>query len=319
MEPGRALITGIGGFVGGHLAAELLSNGWQVCGVDRRPRDYMGALAGVPIATADLADYGATEQMLLRFQPTHIVHLAGWAHVGKSWDYVYPPFQSNVLNTMNLFLSSAKLLHSPRLFLYVSSAEVYGRVSPEDLPVTEQTAENPTSPYGASKLTAERTLRDLRRHGFMPLVVARPFNHVGPGQSPDFALPSFARRVAAIEAGESSVFYHGNLANRRDFLDVRDVARAYRLILERGEDGETFVVSSGVAHSMSSVVEKLFHLARISPEMREDPELFRKADVPEFRGDSSWLRHRTGWEPRMLLEESLADILQEARQRLQTA
>ena len=308
----KVLVTGSSGFVGRHLIGELTRAGHSVCTVDRTTgRSSDSPLRGVYLI--DLCDRPKDQAMLAVEQPDAIVHLAGWAHVGKSWDDPAATMRANVEASTGLYADACSHLSGPCRFLFVSSAEIYGAVEPEELPITLETPVQPTSPYGLSKYTAEMALAMLRVRGNVELMVARPFNHIGPGQRTDFACPSFARKIVEIESGRRLALTHGNLAARRDFLDVRDVVRAYRLILEHGSDGDTFLVASGVSRSMEEVVLKLFEVARVAPAMEADPKLFRPVDIPELLGDPSYLHETTGWAPEITIEDSLADVLNDAR------
>ena len=321
MEPTcrKILVTGSSGFVGGYLVRELQSAGYEVFGVDRvPPRESIASLMKAH-CELDLGDRAAVLQLLEDFRPDGIMHLAGWAHVGESWKHPYPAFDANVINTITLYQAASEVLQKECRFLYVSSAEVHGNIPEEELPITESSPLNPVSPYGVSKLVAENALRTLRQSQGMPVMVARPFNHVGPGQAPTFALPSFARRIVGIERGDIDVFRHGNLEVYRDFLDVRDVVRAYRLMYEKGMDGDTFLIASGESHSIASIAEMLFRLAGVEAKMERDPALYRQVEMRDNRGDSSFLRDRTGWRPEIPFEQTLADILEDARARYQPA
>lgn len=308
----KILVTGAAGFVARHLIRELESAGHEVCTVDRNKAADHGT-RGTGRYLLDLCDRDRTRAMLSAVQPDAIAHLAGWSHVGKSWGDPAAVIRSNVEATVALYADANEVIQKPCRFLYVSSAEVYGWVSPDQLPINLETPVKPLSPYGLSKLMAEMALGMLATRAQVELVIARPFNHIGPGQHPDFACPSFARKIAEIELGHRHVMTHGNLAARRDFLDVRDVANAYRLMLEYGQHGDVYIVASGVSYSMEEIVHRLFAAAGLAPAMEADPALMRAADIPELVGDPSWLVERTGWAPRYDIDATLAEVLDEAR------
>ncbi|CAN5196791.1 GDP-6-deoxy-D-mannose reductase [soil metagenome] len=301
----RILVTGAGGFVGPHLMRELRAAGYDPIGVDRT------GSSGVKIA--DLSQHDEVEALLEHQHPDAIVHLAGWSHVGRSWEMPAKVFQANLLCSILLYEVFAKWAGSGARFLYISSSDVYGKGPPERLPLTESTPTNPESPYAVSKLAAEQTLRLLRQRGGPDLMIARPFNHIGPGQSASFACPAFARQIVDIESGRREALRHGNLQSKRDFIDVRDAVRAYRLMLESGRDGDMFVVASGASHSMESIVKELFSIAGIEPKMKLDEHLLRPIDTPELRGSAKHLHERTKWSPKITLRESLTAVLEEAR------
>ncbi len=309
----RILITGAGGFVGSHLINDLERAGHEVGAVDRIPGTLEQRLPGRSWR-GDLAVPGSIAAIVSTWRPDAVAHLAGWAHVGQSWQQPAEVFEANVVATIRVYTAlAASSVARPR-FLYISSADVYGSApAPEDLPFTEASVARPESPYAASKFSAEIALAALRREFPAELLIVRPFNHIGPGQSPRFAIPSFARQVAEIATGQRKALRHGNLNPRRDFLDVRDVVRAYRLILEGGRDGDLYTISSGVSHSMREIVEKLFELAGIPPSLELDPTLVRGTDAPEMRGSAALLTKRLGWTPEIPFDTTLRDILEEAR------
>ena len=301
----KILVTGTGGFVGPHLVRELEQHGYDVVRVDRDPTksDY-----GIDLSRRDEVEF-----VLRQENPDVVVHLAGWSHVGQSWVNPTKVFEANVICTLHLYEVFAQLQKRNARFLFVSSADVFGLVPAEQLPLTEKTPAKPESPYAVSKLAAEQALRLLSRRRGPAVLIARPVNHIGPGQSPNFACPSFARQVAEIEAGTRETLKHGNLQSRRDFIDVRDAVRAYRLILEKGRDGDLFVVASGHSYLMEGIVQDFFELAGLPASMELDPGLLRPLDMPEIRGSSDFLTERTGWAPEIPLAETLRSILEEAR------
>ena len=306
------VVTGAGGFVAPWVIREFRASGYDVRGVDRAR--LIGGDQNENVR-ANLADPEAARLALsdLPESTVGIIHLAAYSHVGKSWDSPAAVFDANVTAAVNLFAAAAKVLPGRR-FLFISSAEVYGRMNPEELPFDESTVPTPATPYGVSKLVAEHCLQSLAAHSELELVIARPTNHTGPGQSSQFAVPAFARRVAALERGDIDAIPHGNLETRRDFLDVRDVAHAYRAIFEHGECGQAYVVSSGRSWTMRSVLESLCRLAGVEPRLEASPALYRSTDILDVRGSSERLYALTGWEPPFQLEATLADVLAEARE-----
>jgi len=308
----KILVTGAGGFVGSHLIRELHGAGHSVVATDWRT----GIWEELPVESShrvDLSDRGALDLLISRNQPDALIHLAGWSHVGRSWDSPSDVMEANIINTLHLYEAANQHLAEGTRFLFISSADVYGSPSPEDLPLNESSPVAPNSPYSVSKYAAEMALRTLRLRSQVELLIARPFNHIGPGQSPGFVLPNLARQIAEIEQGKREKLWHGNLESRRDFLDVRDVVRAYRLILEQGPDGGLFVIAGGESYRIQWLVERLFALAGMDPKMEVDPARIRPVDTPELRGDSRRLRDTTGWKPRYSVEETLREILEEAR------
>ncbi len=300
----RALITGGRGFVGTWLADHLRAVGDDVEVTD---------------AEVDVTDPDAVEAVLERVRPDAVYHLAALTHVGRSWDDPMRVLEVNVLGTAGVLLAARRLGLGPRV-LVVSSAEVYGSVTdPSALPLAEGAAPAPVTPYAASKLAAEAVATQAYRGHGQHVVVARPFNHVGPGQSADFAVAAFAKRVVEARAGGQHAIAVGNLSARRDFTDVRDVVRAYRSLVESGEPGEVYNVCSGSDVSMREIAERLVALAGASLELEVDPELVRPVEVPVLRGDPGRLQRATGWAPELRLEDTLADVLDDWDRRVLAA
>jgi GDP-4-dehydro-6-deoxy-D-mannose reductase len=289
----RVLITGGKGFVGQWLSAHLKDRGDDVVVID---------------IETDVADGAAVRRVMTDTSPDAVYHLAALTHVGESWENPSQVLRVNVLGTAELLAAARTLPVGPRV-LVVSSAEVYGVVVPEQLPLGEDTPTVPASPYAASKLAAEAVALQAWRGYQQPVIVVRPFNHIGPGQSPNFFVPALAKRI--VEAGRSGErsLPVGTLTTRRDFTDVRDVVAAYRLLMEQGEPGEVYNVCSGRDVAMSEVAAQLLDLAGVDLQLQTDPELVRPVDVPVLRGDASKLRAATGWQPATPLAKTLADVL----------
>jgi len=244
-------------------------------------------------------------------RPDALYHLAGFAHVGQSWERPAEVFRVNAEGTLNVLEAARQCggagRSQPPRVVVISSSEVYGRVSADDLPLSEDAPVRPVSPYAASKAAAEVLAVQAWLGRGVPCVVARPFNHTGPGQSPDFVVPAFAARIAA--APDGGVLAVGNLSPRRDLTDVRDVVRAYRLLAERGEPGRAYNICSGVDVAIEDVVARLLALSGKSLRIEVDPALLRPADVPALRGDPARLTADTGWRPEIPLDQTLADVL----------
>ncbi|HEX3794465.1 MAG TPA: GDP-mannose 4,6-dehydratase [Acidimicrobiales bacterium] len=289
----RALITGGKGFVGQWLAAHLKDSGDEVTVID---------------IETDVADGVALRKVVSAADPEAIYHLAAMTHVGESWENPSQVLRVNVLGTAELLAAARELPH-PCTVLVVSSAEVYGVVTPDQLPLDEATPTAPATPYAASKLAAEAIALQAWRGYGQPVIVVRPFNHIGPGQSPNFAVPALAKRiVAAKRAGDSSLLV-GTLTTRRDFTDVRDVVVAYRALITKGTPGTIYNVCSGTDIAIADVAQELLALAGADLRLVTDPDLVRPVDVPVLRGDASRLAGATGWAPTIPLATTLADVL----------
>jgi GDP-4-dehydro-6-deoxy-D-mannose reductase len=293
----RALLTGGNGFVGRHLAEHLRQSGDEV------------AILDLP---DDITDVAVVERSLREVRPEAIYHLAALSHVGSSWSDPSEVLRVNVIGSAVTFAVAREVVPTATTLL-VSSAEVYGTVRPEQLPLDESAAPAPMSPYAASKLAAEVLAQQAVRAFGQRIVIARPFNHVGPGQSPNFFVPAMASRmVAAVREGRGEIPV-GNLTSRRDFLDVRDVVAAYRLLIERGVSGEVYNIASGVDRSMSDIAHDIRALIDSSLHFVTDESLMRPVDVPVLRGDSQKINAATGWSPRWSWSDTLADVVASVR------
>ncbi|HLN16608.1 MAG TPA: GDP-mannose 4,6-dehydratase [Acidimicrobiales bacterium] len=289
----RALITGGRGFVGTWLAEHLREQGDEVTLVDRE---------------TDVTDEAAVTAAVRAARPAALYHLAALTHVGESWASPLDVLRVNVLGTAAVLGAARSLETAPRV-LVVSSAEVYGVVTPEQLPLGEDTPLSPATPYAASKAAAEAVALQAWRGYGEHVVVARPFNHVGPGQASTFAVPALARRIVEACRDGSPWLRTGTLTTRRDFTDVRDVVRAYRLLLERGQPGGVYNVCSGRDVAVADVATRLVALAGADLRLQTDPELVRPVDIPVLRGDPSRVTAATGWRPAIPLDETLRDVL----------
>jgi GDP-4-dehydro-6-deoxy-D-mannose reductase len=294
----KALVTGSAGFVGRHLRAHLEAMGDSVVGVDR---------ADGP----DLLDADAVAAAVAEVRPEVVYHLGGWSDVGASWEDPLGAFEVNAIGTLNL-LQACSAHGSPRV-LAVSSADVYGRVDPSELPIAEDAPFRPVTPYAASKIAADQlALQAWLGYGLEVLRV-RAFNHLGPGQATAFVAPALAERIARNERAGSDTVTVGNLTPRRDVTDVRDVVRAYRLLVVHGSPGEAYNVCTGRDLAISELAEHMVALATRPMRLEPDPALQRHVETPVLRGDPSKLHQATGWEPEIPLDRTLADVLAEHR------
>ncbi len=289
----RALITGGKGFVGTWLAEHLRRCGDEVVAID---------------IETDIADQEALDPVVADAAPDAVYHLAARTHVGESWKVPAEVLRVNVLGTAAVLAAARRVAGGPRV-LVVSSAEVYGSVRPEQLPLGERAPVAPATPYAASKAAAEQVALQAWRGYGQPVVVVRPFNHVGPGQAPTFAVPALARRIVEARRTGAGTLTVGTLTTRRDFTDVRDVVQAYRLLVERGEPGAVYNVCSGHDVAMRDLAARLLELAGADLELVTDPELVRPVDVPVLRGDPALLEEATGWKPAIPLDDTLRDVL----------
>ena len=298
----RALVTGAGGFVGVHLVRHLEEQGDEVLQLER-------TVDGI-----DIADPDALTDAVVAAKPEVVYHLAGAADVGGSWAAARETFVANALGTLNV-LEASREAGADRL-LAVTSADVYGRVAQDELPIREDQPLRPVSPYAASKVAADALAQQAWLGHRLPVVRVRAFNHLGPGQSDRFLAPSLAARIARNERDGGEEVPIGNLTPRRDVTDVRDVVRAYRLLIAAGEPGGVYNVCRGTAVSVRQIAEALLGMARRPMRLVPDPALQRPVDIPVLVGDNRALRAATGWEPTIPLERTLTDVLEDWRARL---
>jgi GDP-4-dehydro-6-deoxy-D-mannose reductase len=304
----RALVTGGNGFAGRFLRDELLARGFETT-VAGRPRD--GGVVDVPLELADIASVRAA---VAAAAPDLVFHLAAQAFVPEANRAPLATYDVNILGTARLIEALRESRHgTPPRLLFVSSGDVYGIRSPAEMPLRETLETRPATPYAASKAAGEAiVLASARTYG-VPVVVARAFNHIGPCQSERFAVASFAARLAKIAAGAEPILPVGNLAAARDFLDVRDVVRAYVTLALDGRPGEIYNVCSGEPVTVQEILRLLITLARVAVEVREDPALLRPSDAPVTYGDNSKLHAETGWRRGIALGQTLRDLYAAAR------
>lgn len=309
----RILITGVTGFAGGHLAEALLAQGGhRLAGVARRPvwPDSWRHLASqVELHACDVCARDDMEGILHAVQPERVFHLAGYPYVGRSFHEPEAAWQGNLTATRSLYDAVTRWGGRPRI-LFVGSGLVYGESRTNTDGCLETDLLLPDNPYAASKAAADLVSYQSTRYPGLDIVRARPFNHIGPHQAPQFAVSSFARQLVAIERGrQAAVLETGNLQPCRDLTDVRDVAAAYVLLMEQGRSGEAYNVGSGQTYAMQTVLERLVALSGVTVEVRQKANLLRATDAAVVRADAGKLRRETGWSPRFNLDQTLTDIL----------
>lgn len=352
----RALITGVGGFAGSHLAEYLLNNtDWDIIGLDlvagraaqwqslergeKQPsapgatspagqretatREAAGAPAEargrVSLHIGDaLMDLPALKKLFAAARPTHVFHLAAQAFVPASWEDPWTTLANNIRGQLNVLLAAIAMDAFPRV-LVVGSADEYGTVAPEELPIRETNPLRPNNPYAVSKVAQDMLGYQYYASHKLPVVRVRPFNHIGPGQSPLFVTSDFAKQIAEAEAGlREPVLQVGDVSTRRDFSDVRDIVRGYHLALVEGEPGEVYNLGAERSYSIREVLDRLMALSTIPLRLEVDVTRLRPVDIPEIVSDCSKFRARTGWQARIPLEQSLQDILEYWRKQIQS-
>ena len=299
----RALIFGVNGFVGAHLARELASRGYEVCGSDLKEGCALPEVGRY--ASCDLADSEGVAKVVADAKPDYIVNLAAISSVGQSWRMPALAMRVNVEGALNVMEAARALETMPRVLL-VGSSEEY---APKDGPLNEGDPTVSNNPYGISKATQERFAALYAERYGLEVCLTRSFNHTGPGQNPNFVLPSWCKQAAAIErSGKPGKMTVGNLKVARDFSDVRDVVRAYRLILEGGRAGDAYNVGSGRALPLGELFQIVTGFCSQDIEVGIDPELIRPTDTPCICCDASKVRDELGWVPERNIEETLREI-----------
>lgn len=295
----RLLVTGVHGFVGSTLAEMVACD------------PQLSHWVVLPVSLSlDLTDSRAADELVRKAEPEAVIHLAAQSSVAESFRNPGATLTINLLGTLHLLQALKKVDFRGRV-LYVGTGDIYGVVDEGDLPVVETQIPAPRNPYAVSKLAAEALCRQWVYTEQLHIVLARPFNHIGPGQSTAFAIPDFAQQIARIRSGRSApVMTVGDVDVTRDFTDVRDVVRAYLALLERGVPGEVYNVCSGVERSVRSLLERLIEIAGVEVRVEVDHSRLRQAEQRRMWGSAEKIRRAVGWSPTVPLEESLRRILQ---------
>jgi GDP-4-dehydro-6-deoxy-D-mannose reductase len=314
----RALITGIGGFVGRHLLAHLQEQGDEVSGLGRRS-DLSGLPASLSVSYTDLSDREEVERFVREMQPEAVYHLAAQSSPTASLGDPWATIGNNLLAQITLFEALLRAGPRPRV-LVVGSSDEYGPVRPEDVPTNEDVPLRPTTPYAVSKVGQDvMGFQYYAQHG-LPVIRVRPFNHTGPGHDARFVIPSFARQLAEIECGfVEPILRVGNLDVARDFTDARDMVRAYRLALVAGVPGDVYNLGRGRSIRVADTVQELVSLCRVPVQIRVDPALLRATDVPRQEADTRKFTSLTGWQPQIPWKTTLGDTLEHWRQKVRAS
>lgn len=311
MSNHRALITGIHGFCGRHLASYLKQQGFTVFGIDLAAQP---ALSGVTTFVGDIRDPVLVQQAISEARPAFIFHLAA---------LITPQANLNALYAVNVegtrcVLDAVHRTDVDSVILIAGSSAVYGLVQANELPISESQPFRPSNAYAVSKIAQEMLAYTYYARFGLKVIRARAFNLVGPGQPATLVCAAFAKQIAEIKAGQSEPTLRvGNLDSRRDFVDVRDVVRAYHSIVRQGQPGQVYNVCSGQAVSIQACLDQLLRLAGVTISVEQDPDRMRPSDIPVSVGDGSLLLQQTGWHPTIPLAQSLTDLMEDWRHRIE--
>ena len=300
----RALITGSRGFVGGYLYRELEEHGYTVFGLDIAADER--TIAG------DITDPRQLREILRAVRPDAVFHLAGQANVALSWQIPQRTFELNAVGLINL-LEALRQEKPDAREVGIGSSDQYGNLGELGYSVTEETPMKPQSPYAVSKKAQEDIAAVYARAYGMQICMTRSFNHAGAGQKRGFMIPDFASGIARVELGKAEFLPVGNLSAKRDFTHVRDVARAYRLLAERGKAGEVYNIGSQIVYSAQEILNRLCALVSREIPVRQDPAKMRPSDTPVVCCDHGKLTRDTGWAPEIPMDEILREVLDEWR------
>ncbi len=319
MAAKKALITGIGGFVGSHMAELLLSKGFEVYGLSR-PRSRMDLIEGIKpqlhLEDADILDSHSLYGTISRIRPDYIFHLAAQSFVPTSWVSPSVTLEVNIIGSANLFEAVRQAKINPAIQIACSSEE-YGLVHPDEVPIKETNPLRPQSPYGVSKVAMDYLGYQYFCSYGMNIIRTRGFNHTGPRRGETFVTSNFAKQIAMIEKGKLEPVIHvGNLEAQRDWTDVRDMVRGYLLAVEKCDAGDVYNICTGNAVVIKDMLNMLIGMSKVKVEIRQDPARMRPSEVPVLIGDNSKFVAKTGWKPEIPFEKTMEDLLNYWRERV---
>jgi len=317
----KALITGIAGFAGSHLADLLLNQRFEIGGIshpDFPLNNIQHCLDRINIFQIDITDFKSFKDTIHKFQPEYIFHLAAISSVSQSWEGRETVFNTNIKGSFNLLETCRMLKISPKILL-VSSGDTYGPISSKQSPAKENQHPNPRSPYAATKAIMEILGKQYFCSDNLSVYIVRAFNHTGPRQSSQFVCSSLAKQIAEIECGltEPKLFI-GNLEAERDFSDVRDIVKGYLQILQKGRMGEAYNLCSSNAISIEEVLKYMLSCSKREIDVIQKESLFRPSDIPLLLGDNTKARKELDWKAEIELKKTLSDLLDYWREQLKS-
>jgi GDP-4-dehydro-6-deoxy-D-mannose reductase len=308
----KVLITGIAGFAGSHLVELLLSKKYSVFGTVEHGdacKNVCQLKGKLNLIECDLTDFNSVKKVLQKTKPEEIYHLAGYSSVGKSFFNPLLVFQTNFYGSLNL-LECIRQQKLDSKILLVSSVEIYGKVKPNQIPIKEDIPLAPISPYGTSKAGVDLLAYQYFRSYGLKTIRVRSFNHIGPRQNRGFVVPDFASQIAGIEKGwQKPIIQVGKLSFIRDFTDVRDVVKAYYLLMKKGKIGEAYNLCSGKGYKIKFILEHLLSLTSQKIKIKIGENQTRPTDIPILIGNNKKVKSKTGWSPKIPMEKSLEDTL----------
>ncbi|MCP4727689.1 MAG: GDP-mannose 4,6-dehydratase [bacterium] len=315
------LITGACGFAGTYLVREMAADpqgGQMIYGIGVEPENPLISDSLEDYQVIDITDRNTLREYLLKIKPEVIYHLAAQSSVAASFKDPHATFSVNLTGTLNILETAVRDLDSDPLIILVGSGEIYDHTCP-DMPFSESTRISPANPYAISKASVEYLGEIYWKSYGLRTIRTRSFNHIGPGQSAGFVMPSFAKQIAEIESGIiDPVLKVGNLNAQRDFTDVRDVVKAYISLAEKGRNGEAYNVCSGKAVSINDMLNILLDKSDVTVKIEQDPERMRPIDYPLTYGDNTKIRQDTGWKPGIDIKNTLQDLLDHCRREIKS-
>src|SRR3989338_6635618 len=308
----KALITGITGFVGSHMAELLLGEGVEVHGIQRwrsKTENIEHLTDKVKIEEADLLDAHSLYTVIDKIKPDYIFHLAAQSFVQSSWASPTQTLEVNIIGTAHLF-EAVRKTGLPISIQIACSSEEYGKVLPDEVPISETNPLRPLSPYAVSKLAMDYLGYQYFESYGMRIIRTRGFNHTGPRRGDVFAESTFAKQIAEIEKGKKEPVVHvGNLEAKRDYTDVRDIVKAYYLSVQKCQSGEVYNIATGKSWKIRDVLNLLLSMSKVKISIVQDADRMRPSDVPILLGDNSKFVEKTGWKPEIKFEKTLEDLL----------